>query len=203
LHQCRAAFLALHQQRTPLLKPSIVRGCLMESVTLFPNNTVFLLAYTNNEKRFRLDDRVRAVLSDVILQEKNDTIAGWSFAIWNERQRGLEFGGTPYAVRAIFDRAMQRSGKYNIELWITYFLFEMSLNDKQQAKQVFFRGLTNLPWSKWFIMLAFEHLDGFLSFEEMRNIWRVLGEKDLRVVIDIQDRLDDIAEKTARDRRIK
>jgi hypothetical protein len=204
LHQARAAFLSQCQQRTPLLKPSVIRGCVMESVTLFPNNTIFLMAYTNIEKRFRLDDRVRAVLSDVVLQEKNDTIAGWSFAVWNEEHRGLDFGGTPYAIRAVYDKAVQRSGKHSIKLWSDYFLFEMELGDKQRAKQVFYKGLTSLPWSKWFVMLAFEFLNEELGFEEMMRVWRVLGEKDLRIVVDIQDRLDDIDEKSvARVRHIE
>ncbi|KAE9984875.1 hypothetical protein BLS_000958 [Venturia inaequalis] len=203
LHQARAALLALHQQRAPFLKPSIMRDCLVESVTLFPNNTIFLTAYTNNEKCFKLDDRVRAVLSNIVLHEKNDTVLGWSFAIWSERQRGIELGGTSHAIRAVFDKAVKRSGKHSIQLWTKYFLFEIEMGDKTRAKQVFFRGLTNLPWSKWFIMLAFEYLDGEMGFEEMRRIWRVLGEKGFRIVIDIQDQLDDMAEEVVRRRGIE
>lgn len=205
LHQARARFLALHQQRAPFLKPSIVRDCLVESVKLFPTNTIFLSAYTDNEKRFRLDDRVRAVLSDVVLQEKNDNIIAWSFAIWSERQRGLNLGGTPHAIRAVYEKAIQRSGKHSTELWTSYFLFEIEMNDQQRAKHVFFRGLAHLPWSKWFIMLVFELMDGnVLGFEEMRGIWRVLGEKALRIVVDVQGLLDDIAdERKARSRRIE
>lgn len=206
LHQARATFLALHQQRAPFLRPSIMRDCLVESVKLFPNNTIFLSAYTDNEKRFRLDDRVRAVLSDVVvLQEQNDNIIAWSFAIWSERQRGLNLGGTPHAIRAVYEKAIQRSGKNSIEPWTSYFLFEIEMNDQQRAKQVFLRGLTHLPWSKWFIMLVFEYLDGkVLGFEEMRGVWKVLGEKNLRIVVDVQDLLDDIAdERKARSKRIE
>lgn len=203
LHQARATFLAFHQQRTPFLKPSIIRDCLVESVTLFPHNTIFLTAYTHNEKRFRLDDRVRAVLSSVVLHEKTDTVIGWSFAIWSERQRGIELGGTPHAIRAVFDKAVKRCGKYCVEFWTQYFLFEIEMGDKTRAKRVFFRGLTMLPWCKWFVLLAFEYLNEVLGFEEMRGIWRVLGEKGLRVVIDIQDQLDDMAELQVRGRRIE
>lgn len=183
-----------------------MRDCLVESVKLFPNNTIFLSAYTDNEKRFRLDDRVRAVLSDVVvLQEQNDNIIAWSFAIWSERQRGLNLGGTPHAIRAVYEKAIQRSGKNSIEPWTSYFLFEIEMNDQQRAKQVFLRGLTHLPWSKWFIMLVFEYLDGkVLGFEEMRGVWKVLGEKNLRIVVDVQDLLDDIAdERKARSKRIE
>lgn len=203
LHQARAALLALHQRRAPFLKPSIVRDCLVHSVTLFPHNTVFLEAYANNEKRFRMDDRVRSILSSVVLNEKMDTVIGWSFAIWSERQRGLEFGGTSHAIRAVYDKAVKRSGKHSVELWTRYFLFEIEIEDKRRAKQVFLRGLTNLPWSKWFILLAFEYLDGEMGFEEMRRVWRVLGEKGLRVVVDIQDQLDDMAEEKSRRRGIE
>ncbi|TID17946.1 DUF1740-domain-containing protein [Venturia nashicola] len=203
LHQARAALLAFHQRRAPFLNPSIVRNCLVESVTLFPNNTIFLTAYADNEKRFRLDDRVRAILSSIVLHEKTDTVLGWSFAIWSERQRGLELGGTSHAIRAVFDKAVQRSGKHSIELWTKYLLFEIEMGDKQRAKQVFFRGFTNLPWSKWFIMMAFKYLGGVMGFDEMSRVWRVLAEKGLRVVVDIQDQLDDMAEARMRRGRIE
>ncbi|QDS77679.1 hypothetical protein FKW77_003560 [Venturia effusa] len=190
LHQAKTTLLTFHQQRASYLKPSIIRNCLIESVKLFPNNTVFLTAYTKNEKRFRLDDRVRAVLSDIVLQTTNDTVLGWSFAIWTERQRSIHLGGTPHAIRAVFDKAVQKSGKHSIALWTAYVLFEIEQGDRKRAKEVFYRGLTCLPWSKWFVLLAFEFLDKEMGVEEGKRLWRVLEEKGMRVVFDIQEQLD-------------
>ena len=36
-------------------------------------------------------------------------------------------------------------------------------------------------------MLAFEHLRDVLSFDELRKIYEVLGEKGLRVHLDLED----------------
>jgi len=201
LHQARTQLLVLHQKHTKLFRPAITRECLIESISLFPNNTIFLTAYASNEARFRLDDRVRSVLSDVVLSDKHKNVIGWCFAIWNELQRGIEFGGTSHAVRAVFEKAVQRTANRSLMLWTAYFLFEHSGGHLQKAKQVFFRGLTSLPWAKWFAMLAFDHLEGELGFEEMRNVWNVLGERDLRIYVDIQGFLKEMDEERGLKRR--
>jgi hypothetical protein len=193
LHQSRALLLTFHINHARVFSPTVIRECLFESISLFPNNSVFLSAYIKNEARFRIDDRVRSLMSDVVLKENQQSIVGWFLAISAEISRGLEFGGTVYAVRAALDRAAEStSGAHSIVLWTSYLLFEVSQQDFLRAKHVFFRGLKDLPWSKWFVMLAFEHLKG-LTFEEMRSVWNVLGERELRVHVDIGDMLEDIS----------
>ncbi|KAF2183653.1 DUF1740-domain-containing protein [Zopfia rhizophila CBS 207.26] len=54
-----------------------------------------------------------------------------------------------------------------------------------RVKDAFFRGLTRLPWCKEYMMLAFTHLRDFLEEEELRRMYNVLVEKELRVYVDL------------------
>jgi len=43
-------------------------------------------------------------------------------------------------------------------------------------------------------MIGFEKMCDMLPFAELKSIWKIMGEKDLRVHVDLQDRFEDIAE---------
>ena len=86
-----------------------------------------------------------------------------------------------------------------------------------KAKDVWYRGLRACPWAKELYVLGFEILgdmkrvDGKvlgteLGFEELRGTWRVMGEKGLRVHVDLEDMFEEIGEmemKKGRDEREK
>lgn len=105
-HEAQAKLLAFHVTHTNSYKPSLLRTELADSIMLFPSNTALLATYAANEARFRLDDRVRTIIRDLVLQDKRDTIVGWFFAIWSEFNRGTELGGTVHSIRAVFERAV-------------------------------------------------------------------------------------------------
>ncbi|KAL4875044.1 NRDE-2, necessary for RNA interference-domain-containing protein [Aspergillus karnatakaensis] len=100
----------------------------------------------------------------------------------------------------------------SITLWKLYILFELSRNDITRAKSVFYRAMRACPWSKDILMLAFTHLradvvsekaqkqeqqghkvkgEG-MGFHELRHVYNVLVEKELRIHVDIERELDDI-----------
>lgn len=106
VHQLQCQLLSYHSKRVRLFKPVIIRSVVHESITLFPNNTKFLAMYAANEARFRVDDRVRAIMHDVVLQQNEQSIVGWLFAIYSELKRGENLGGTTHAVRAAFEKAV-------------------------------------------------------------------------------------------------
>ncbi len=83
------------------------------------------------------------------------------------------------------------SGKHSAFIWTSYFLYEHALGDLPSAKAVFFRGLTCLPWVKRYMMLAFTHLRDFLSRDDLRRVYNVMMEKELRIHIDLQDAFED------------
>ncbi|KAL4778330.1 NRDE-2, necessary for RNA interference-domain-containing protein [Aspergillus varians] len=102
------------------------------------------------------------------------------------------------------------TARSSISLWKLYILFELSRNEIARAKTVFYRAMRACPWSKDILMLAFSHLredvireqhdseltkgEG-MNFFELRHVYNVLVEKELRIHIDIERDLDDLAAK--------
>lgn len=108
------------------------------------------------------------------------------------------------------------SARSNLTIWKLYILFELEQNrDIEAAKAVFYRAIRACPWSKELIMLAFERLrddlipeelrrpksqrkkqsqHAGLSFDELRHLYNVLIEKQLRIHVDIQQELAGIAD---------
>ncbi|KAF2727088.1 DUF1740-domain-containing protein [Polyplosphaeria fusca] len=60
-----------------------------------------------------------------------------------------------------------------------------------RVKDTFFRGMRQLPWSKDFMMLAFTHLmeEKILTEEELREVYNVMVEKELRMHVELEDGL--------------
>ncbi|OJD30745.1 uncharacterized protein BKCO1_560005 [Diplodia corticola] len=194
-HQSQCQLLSYHSKRAKLFKPSITRSVVQESIKLFPNNTKFLTTYAANEARFRVDDRVRAIMQDVVLQQKEQSIAAWLFAVYSELKRGENLGGTTHAVRAAFDRATDSEpGRKSAALWASYVLYLASAaSDRPAAKRVFFHGLLHLPYSKGYLMLAFdERLVGEMDWKELRSVYNTLQEKELRVHCDIEEEVEEV-----------
>lgn len=141
------------------------------------------------------------------------------FSIFTELNRPIYAGSTPHSVRAAFEKAIGdqdpstpthyntvSTARSSLTLWKLYILFELSQHDINRAKDVFYRGMRACPWSKELIMLAFSHLradiiqerypgasrkgDG-MNFLELRSVYNVLIEKELRIHVDIEDELDE------------
>lgn len=100
------------------------------------------------------------------------------------------------------------TARSNITIWKLYILFELSRGNVQRAKDVFYRAMRSCPWSKELVMLAFGHLradnvrqrfgdnktvGAGMGFAELRGAYNVLVEKELRVHVDIEALLDEIA----------
>ena len=105
-HQAQADFSQWHISTRKPFKPATARSTLAESVNLFPNNTKFLTLLFAYEARFRIDDRIRAIIRDSVLGNRRETIIGWQFALWAEQNRGVEMGATIHSVRATFERSV-------------------------------------------------------------------------------------------------
>jgi hypothetical protein len=94
---------------------------------------------------------------------------------------------TIHSSRAAFERAVDhQSGESSAALWKLFVLFELRNGDPVRTKEVFHRGLGACPWAKAFLMLAFTHLRGIMSFDELRKVYNVLGEKELRLHVDLE-----------------
>lgn len=210
LYQTFARLLHYHTTHTHLFKPSDIRSLLAESIAQFPQNTIFLSLYAWNEARFRIDDRVRSVVEELVLNasgytkgKAHDSVIPHFFAIYSELHRGITFGSNVSTIRSTFERAIESdSGAHCAGLWKLYFLFEHSRSEAQRAKMVFWRGLKACPWAKDLYMLAFEHLraEQAMSEADLRGIYELLGEKELRVHVGLEHIFEGLHERQA-DRR--
>ncbi|THC97182.1 hypothetical protein EYZ11_003347 [Aspergillus tanneri] len=237
LHQSRARLLYHHVQTSSIYKPSDIRTLLMESISLFPHNTMFLSLFAWNESRIRIEERVRDTLRDITTKPQTSAnltltsaeaqvpVTSHLFSIYTELSRPVYAGSTSHSVRAAFEKAItgqdtlpssttssssSSNARSNLTLWKLYLLFELSHNNIHRAKDVFYRGMRACPWSKELIMLAFSHLrtdsiqerysgsswngEG-MGFDELRRVYNVLVEKELRVHVDIENQLDELVTK--------
>ncbi|ORY13400.1 NRDE-2, necessary for RNA interference-domain-containing protein [Clohesyomyces aquaticus] len=212
--QSIARLVAYHAMTTPIIKPSFLRTVLEPLLALFPSNTILLSLYASNEARFPIDDRVRSIMRNESLGwSKQSSIAAWFFAINFEMRRSEVSGSTGHSVRATFKRAEEDIGAYCPGLWKSHVIFELEQVGKEKrrlmgrprrdgkkskrevlveevekrVKDTFFQGLTHLPWCKDYMMLAFTHLRGFLTDEELRKMYHVLVEKELRVYVELEE----------------
>ncbi|KAH0556828.1 hypothetical protein GP486_005384 [Trichoglossum hirsutum] len=194
LHHGKARLLRFHATMSRSFKPSLLRDEFAQSIEIFPQNTIFLSLFSWNEARSRIEGRVRSIMSDVVLKERQDTIIGWVFSIWTELNSAPSAGYNTNTVRAAFERAVSNeNGKHNPGLWRFYVEFECQQGDTSKAKTIFYRGLKYCPWSKGYAFLAFEKLRD-VGFDELRSTYRMLGERELRVHVDLEEAFDAIEE---------
>jgi len=106
-----ARLLYYHSSTSRLFKMKIMREFLNDALRIFPNNSVFLELFAWNEAKTKIENRVRALVRDVVLREGAETILGYGFAIWAE-MRMIGVGGhyNPHAVRALFEQAVETDG---------------------------------------------------------------------------------------------
>ncbi|KAF2247287.1 DUF1740-domain-containing protein [Trematosphaeria pertusa] len=215
--QSIAQFLLHHATHASIVKPSLIRTTLEPLIALFPDNTILLSLYAANEQRFSIDDRVRGIIHQQLLStSKNRSIVGWNFAIHYETLKGEIAGSTAHSVRALYKRAEEDVGAHCPALWKQHVLFELeqarqeskkipgrppqmppqfewkdrpSVKDAyRRVKETFLRGMTHLPWCKEYMMMAFMRLgEEFLSEEELRRVYNVMVEKELRLYVELED----------------
>lgn len=197
--QCAARLLVYHCNNGPY-RPSLIRTQLIDFLTLYPQNTLFLSIYTANEARLRVENRVRSLFLSTILTPENDCLTSRAFAIQYEMSYG-----TIHSVKSVFEKAFSsQSSASSAGLWKLYLLWASS-NEKQFTKntkgkgitkEIWYRALRACPWAKELYILGFEIFGGSieLEFKELRGAWRVMGEKELRVHVDLEDEFEDIEE---------
>lgn len=166
--------------------------------------------------------RTKYDLDATISPTQQVPITSHLFSIYTELSRPVYAGSTLHSVRAAFEKAIGdppsasdknlastttagTTARSNLSLWKLYIFFELSRHEIQRAKDVFYRGMRACPWSKDLIMLAFTHLrtdvvrqrygdtGQGMGFNELRWVYNVLVEKELRIHVDVEGMLDDIA----------
>ncbi|OJD16591.1 hypothetical protein AJ78_03231 [Emergomyces pasteurianus Ep9510] len=205
LLQAKAKLLFHHATSTRIYKPALLRSELTESISRFPRNTLFLSLFTWNECRFRIEDRVRAILRQCttltswnVDDDSKNSLTNFSttsaliphlFSIYAELHRGVSAGSTVHSARAAFESAVTSPfGQSSASTWKLYVLFELSLLQWRRAREVLYRAIRACPWVKELVLLAFREqgLRDLLGQDELRKVWNVLVEKELRVHVDLE-----------------
>jgi hypothetical protein len=214
--QAIARLLSYHATHASIVKPALLRTALEPLIAAFPDNTILLSTYAANEARFSIDDRVRGNMHRVLKLSQSSSVTTWAFAIHHETLKGEIAGSTSHSIRALYKRAtaLDASGAHSPTLWTMYLHFELEQLRKEQSlrpnkrprrdckksrwesrvdeaenrvKETFYQGLKMLPWCKDFIMLAFTDAREVFGEEELWRLYRVMGEKELRVYTEVEE----------------
>lgn len=189
LHQAQARLIEFHVSFSKDFSPANVKDVLRSSVLAFPNNTYFLRLFAENEARFSLDNRVRSSFAATISAHHDSGVVPWMFDISNEISRISSFGATKHSVRASFERAVaSTSGQHSEMIWAAYLRYEIDVTlDMDRAKAVLYRGLGQLPWNKWYAMLAFELLGSVLTEGELRSVYSNMQDRGMRLHVGMDE----------------
>ncbi|KAK5696933.1 hypothetical protein LTR17_024163 [Elasticomyces elasticus] len=208
LLQAQAGLFKLHIDRHRPYKPAALRAELFENLRTFRNNTVLLELYVQVGAQTRIDDRLKTSLQEDVMTGPDATVVGWSCAIAQEINRFSSFetsGATANSVRSLFARALLASEskvRHSIMLWKWWLAFELPVRHPEllpvrtkkqdtleKAKQVFLDGLRTLPWCKAWVVLGLQVMAeaGSMTNGELRQVYDVLGERELRVRMSVED----------------
>ena len=66
-------------------------------------------------------------------------------------------------------------------------MLESTSGDAAALKSVLFHGITNLPWSKSFVVHGLQHLSSVLGSEELKKICQILEQREMRIHSNILD----------------
>ncbi|KAL8793138.1 MAG: hypothetical protein Q9195_004250 [Heterodermia aff. obscurata] len=199
LHQSFARLLYHHATHAPLFKSAAIRESLAASIRIFPHNTILISMYAWNETRFRIHDRVRTIINDVILgstdgnrrTEDRGSIIPHFFSLHSEFNRSLEAGSNSNTIRNTFEKAVNNhAAAHCVGLWKLYVLFEKSRGDSKKARAVWWRGVQACPWAKALWIMGFQELRDEMSTEELRGVYEMMVEKELRLHVDLIEVLE-------------
>ena len=194
LHQSFARLLYYHATHTQMFKPSETRSLLAETMAQFPQNTIFLSLYAWNEARFRIDDRLRSVVKELVLKGSGETgkktqgsVMPHFFAIYSELHRAVTLGSNTSTIRSTFERAVgSDSGAHCAGLWKLYFLFEFSRYETKRATRVFWRGL-----KAWYVTLTGQLISYLYGFGADSEAIKSLGQGPIYACLRVSERRGD------------
>lgn len=83
------------------------------------------------------------------------------------------------------------SGKSSVTIWKLYFLYSVQHQLPQShIISVFQRAIRSCPWAKGLYLLAFRHLSTILPPLELKRVYEIMKEKELRIHVDLDTFLE-------------
>ncbi|KAM0527499.1 hypothetical protein ACHAP6_003741 [Verticillium nonalfalfae] len=178
-----ARLLYFHARQGPF-RSAYLREQLAKCLGIFPRNTMFLSLFAWASSSFGIDDPVGDMLRSTALANQNDCVSSRIFAIKYELQRG-----NSHSTRAAFEQALKSPAcRANSELWRSYVQFSHSRKElRAKAKEIFFRGLGQCPWSKDLAMEAFTTLANVMDEFELGSVFNTMQSKGLRLHVELDE----------------
>ncbi|KAI4188503.1 MAG: hypothetical protein L6R41_002103 [Letrouitia leprolyta] len=110
------------------------------------------------------------------------SVIPYSFAIYTDLHRGITHGLNQNAIWGSFERAIRsEDAVHSASLWRLYFLFGYENGDLKRTRDLFYRAVRACPWSKEIYMLAFDYLANALPEKELRGVYEMMVEQELRI----------------------
>jgi hypothetical protein len=197
IHQFRARLLYMHHTRGRILLADSVRDILGESMSVFPHNTIFLTMLETFGPWTGANDRVRTIIAGIrrssptttsTVSLPTDFTHQHILIVRREIQRLANNQSSPHAVRRAFERAVtSHAGSHNPVLWRNYVIFEVAATDLPRAKSAFYRAIRACPWVKEMYMLAFGALREAMSTVELKAVYELMEDKELRLRVPLDD----------------
>jgi len=196
-----ASRLLLHHAHAGPYRPSLLSTHLTRFLSLYPSNTIFLSLISSpliSSSTFLSPLAHRTLFTSLLLTPLNDTLSTRVFIIRYEILHG-----TIHSAHSAFKSAISSPvGKNSPALWKLYILFLVANKEvfgRKMVQEVWERAISSCPWCKEVYLVGFEVLAGMGKLEraeeqEMRGVWRILGEKELRVHVDLEEVWEDIDE---------
>ncbi|KAI8634821.1 DUF1740-domain-containing protein [Xylariaceae sp. FL1651] len=179
-----AARLLYYHASHGSFRPSLLREQLVQYISYFPSNTIFLHLFAWREERLSINDRVLTLLRNHVLTRHHESLPAHVFAISYELRTG-----NAHSTRAAFERALCSDVcAHHVGLWISYIRFCHARKElRTKAKSVFYRAIQACPWSKDVFMEAFDTLARDMDSGELKSVYATMCEKGLRVHVDMEE----------------
>jgi len=196
-----ASRLLLHHAHSGPYRPSLLSAHLTTFLSHYPSNTTFLSLLTSpliSSSTFLSPLAHRTLFTSLLLTPLNDTLSSPLSIIRYEILHG-----NIHSIHSAFKSAISSLvGKNSPALWKLYILFLAANKEvfgRKTIQDVWKKAITSCPWCKEVYLIGFEVLAGTRKMDraeeqDMRGIWRVLGEKELRVHVDLEEVWEDIDE---------
>ncbi|CAE6433907.1 unnamed protein product [Rhizoctonia solani] len=192
-----ATLCAFHHTRTlgRPCPPSVLRDQATAAIKFYPGNTTLLGLFLESERGEKVWGRVRAAVSDVILQEdlKDDmktevSLARVLWAVWVE---SWEHGSYEQErVRNVLSKAVNdHRMRHSPVLWRIYLEFEIRAGQLMRARTLLYQATNACPWVKDFYLLAFDQLRSTFTHTELDSWTNLMAERQIRMRTEIEELL--------------
>ena len=192
LYQSFSRLLHHHVSHHSRFRPSLIRAFLSDSIEAFPENTIFLGLFAWNERRFRIDDRMRSVISKQLHptstsnHRSRESFVLLLFNIHVELSRAVALGSNVWSIRNAFERALGNdTAQHSPSLWKWYYDFETSRGNPQRALAVNYRSIIDCPWAKELYALLFRDSGSFenLPLYQLQDRYQSMESREFRMHI--------------------